>query len=169
MGITDVRREAGRMSFGATAGSEYSGPLGDGEGRRLAPSARVRRTMGRGREVTLPLIPSTPSPPLLPDMVMGRDVGRLGVEGSGHLRIERRDQSKLVKKAAALQALQAQQHRGSGGGLGGAGGVSSSLAFTPLAGLELANPAAGAERARKAAAADGYFSSTGTFSQIRRI
>ena len=139
------------MSFGSTAGSEYSG---------ARPPPRPS--------------PGTPPPPPThtrarthTDMVMGRDVGRLGVEGSGHLRIERRDQSKLVRK---------QQHKGaaaatasSGGGLGGTGGVSSSLAFTPLAGLELANPAAAAERARRAAATDGYFSSTGTFTQIRRV
>lgn len=118
----------------------------------------------------------TPAPPrALADMVMGRDVGRLGVEGSGHLRIERRDQSKLVRRpqqhkgggggAASAHASSA----GGGGGLGGTGGVSSSLAFTSLAGLELVNPAAAAERARKAAAADGYFSSTGTFTQIRKV
>ena len=144
MGGTDVRREVGRMSFGATAGSEYSG----GCTHRL-PLAGEGGTHARA-----------PTP--CADMVMGRDSGRLGAGGSGHVRLVRKDQPKLVKKHKGA-AAQASTHGG------GTGGVSSSLAFTPLAGIELVNPAAAAERARKAAAADGYFSSTGTFTQIRRI
>lgn len=38
MGITDVRREAGRMSFGATAGSEYSGARGAPEAQGVCGS-----------------------------------------------------------------------------------------------------------------------------------
>lgn len=98
------------------------------------------------------------------DMVMGRDSGRLGIAGSGSVRIERKDQSKLVKRQH--KALQYQQHHSSG--LGGTGGASSSLAFASHTGIELLNPAAAAERAQKAVARDGYFSSTGTFSQIRK-
>jgi hypothetical protein len=154
MGMTDTRREVGRMSFADTAGVEFSD---------MAMGAALGEEEGISRGAASPPTHRSPSSPSFA-LRAGRDSGRLGIAGSGHVRIERKDQSKLVKRQHRSQ--QHQHHSSSG--LGGTGGISSSLAFTSHVGLELANPAAAAERAQKAVARDGYFSSTGTFTQIRK-
>ncbi|RYY32614.1 hypothetical protein EON62_05140, partial [archaeon] len=92
------------------------------------------------------------------DVVMGRDMGMLGSGLSGPMKLQRKEQ-KLVKKRQVKEA-----HTGTASSLG-----VTSLAFTPAQGMELANPAAQAERLRKANREfAGYFSTTGSFSTIPR-
>lgn len=121
LGLTDVRREAGRLTF-ATTSSEYS------------------------------------------DLSMGRDSGRLGEGGGGRLRIERKEQ-KIVSKKRKFEQTQSGYL---GGSSGATGGMASSMAFTPGQGLALYNPAAAQARAAKASESAGYFSSTGSFSVIKK-
>lgn len=108
MQLTDVRKEANRMSF-AAADNEYG------------------------------------------DNAMGINHGRLGAEGSGNLRIVRKEQKSMAKK------LKAASYAASNG----TSGLASSLAFTPVQGLELINPQVAAERVRKAN--EKYFGNTSTF------
>eukprot|EP00741_Cyanophora_paradoxa_P007337 tig00001107_g7097.t1 len=89
----------------------------------------------------------------------GRGFGLLGVEGSGKLRITPKDQKIMTK---AKMKLIKQRPTGSSGLTSG---ISSSIVFTPVQGLELVNP-----NAQPAGKKDGgkYFSSSGTFSQIKK-
>lgn len=75
------------------------------------------------------------------DGAMGLDAGMVGSSGSGKLRIERKEQKGLTMKKRRLEGKFA-------GSSGATGGFASSLAFTPSQGIELANPAAAAMRAR---------------------
>lgn len=88
------------------------------------------------------------------DVVMGRSLGRLGQQGTGRMRLERKDQ-KILKKRRVANV---------GGSSGATSGMASSLAFTPHQGIELLNPEAAAEKIRRAN--DKYFSETGTFTQV---
>ena len=101
--MTDVRREANRLTF-ATAGDEYG------------------------------------------DSAMGKTFGRLGQEGSG-LRVIAKEQKKIAKKLKAASYAS------------GSSGLASSLAFTPVQGLELMNPEA--EKQKVAAANKKWFSDSG--------
>jgi hypothetical protein len=101
------------------------------------------------------------------DLAMGHDTGMLGGggggAGSGRLKLERKEQ-RILKRRKLYES-----GGGPGGSSGATGGAASSLVFTPAQGIALANPAAAAERAAKTAGdASGYFSATGTFSQVRR-
>lgn len=73
------------------------------------------------------------------DNAMGISYGRLGQEGSGQLRVVRKEQKQMAKK---LKAASYASHNTSG--------LASSLAFTPVQGLELMNPEAAQERVRQA-------------------
>lgn len=75
------------------------------------------------------------------DGAMGLDAGMAGSSGTGKLRIERKEQKGLTVKKRRLEGKYA-------GSSGATGGFASSLAFTPSQGIELANPAAAAMRAR---------------------
>ena len=79
-------------------------------------------------------------------------MGTLGQSGSGRLRLVKKEK-KVAKRLKTVNV----------GSSGATGGISSSLAFTPVQGFELAKP--GTDTGRKKS--DKYFSNTGTFTQIR--
>eukprot|EP00850_Spirogloea_muscicola_P014370 SM000102S09228 [mRNA] locus=s102:369744:372146:- [translate_table: standard] len=91
---------------------------------------------------------------------IGEGFGMLGQAGSGKLRLSMA-QTKLASKAAKKFKEK------SYGSSGGTSGLSSSLAFTPVQGIELSNP-----QAHMAQLGSGtqstYFSEVGTFSKIKR-
>jgi U4/U6 small nuclear ribonucleoprotein PRP31 len=94
------------------------------------------------------------------DSAMGADTGMLGAGGgaSGRLRMERREQ-KILKKRKLQAAIP-------GGMSGASAGAASSLAFTPLQGIQLADPAAQADRLRRANEqwqTAGYFAASAGF------
>ncbi|EQC36300.1 hypothetical protein SDRG_06405 [Saprolegnia diclina VS20] len=84
------------------------------------------------------------------DNAMGITSGRLGAEGSGTLRVIKKaqKQTKLKLKAATYT----NKHTS---------GLASSLAFTPVQGIELMNPSAAADRVREAN--KKYFGATNGF------
>ncbi|TDH65014.1 hypothetical protein CCR75_001699 [Bremia lactucae] len=92
------------------------------------------------------------------DNAMGITVGRLGQEGSGQLRIIRKEQKQSSKKlrAAKFAAFSA--------GKPPLSGLASSLAFTPVQGIELMNPEAA--KARVAQANKKYFSAASGFVSV---
>lgn len=94
------------------------------------------------------------------DSSMGLDMGMLqsGVNTSGRLRIEQKPQKNVFKRQRmAMQANAAK------------GGTLSTFAFTPVQGIELVNPQlANTKEKTKSGTATDYFSSTGTFSMIRK-
>ena len=71
---------------------------------------------------------------------MGISFGRLGQEGSS-LRIVRKEQKQMSKKLKAASYAATNTHHS---------GLASSLAFTPVQGLELMNPEAATERVARA-------------------
>ena len=88
------------------------------------------------------------------DNAMGITYGRLGQEGSGNLRVVRKEQKQMAKKLkAASFASQSTS------------GLATSLAFTPVQGIELMNPEAAQERVRKAN--EKYFGGGG-FQRVER-
>ncbi|CAN6679964.1 unnamed protein product [Malus baccata var. baccata] len=84
---------------------------------------------------------------------LGEGYGMLGQAGSGKLRVSM-GQSKLPEKVAKNS--------------GATSGLISSLACTPVQGIELSNPQAHAHQLG-GGAQSAYFSETGTFSRIGRI
>ncbi|OQR85801.1 U4/U6 small nuclear ribonucleoprotein Prp31 [Achlya hypogyna] len=84
------------------------------------------------------------------DNAMGISSGRLGADGSGTLRVIKKaqKQTKLKLKAATFT----NRHQS---------GLASSLAFTPVQGIELMNPSAAADRVREAN--KKYFGATSGF------
>ncbi|GMF15869.1 unnamed protein product [Phytophthora fragariaefolia] len=92
------------------------------------------------------------------DNAMGITAGRLGQEGSGNLRIMRKEQKQSSKKlrAAKFAASSARKPPLSG--------LASSLAFTPVQGIELMNPEAA--KARVAEANKKYFSAASGFVSV---
>jgi U4/U6 small nuclear ribonucleoprotein PRP31 len=91
------------------------------------------------------------------DDCMGMDVGMIGKEGSGKLRVNKKD-AKLAKKAR-LKAL-------TGGNSNQTNGLSSSLAFTPVQGIELMNPHAQQQKIRDAN--NKYFGAFGGFNKVTK-
>ncbi|XP_074562687.1 U4/U6 small nuclear ribonucleoprotein Prp31 homolog [Curcuma longa] len=89
---------------------------------------------------------------------LGEGYGMLGQAGSGKLRVSM-GQSKLAAKAA--KRFKEKQY-GSGGATSG---LTSSLAFTPVQGIELTNPQALGNQLGSGTQST-YFSETGTFSKI---
>ncbi|RLN71159.1 hypothetical protein BBJ28_00000212 [Nothophytophthora sp. Chile5] len=92
------------------------------------------------------------------DNAMGITSGRLGQEGSGNLRIVRKEQKQSSKKLRAANFAAS-----SAGGKPPLSGLASSLAFTPVQGIELMNPEAAKARVREAnkkyfSAASGFVS-----------
>lgn len=92
--------------------------------------------------------------------------GGLGVLGSqaggGKIRGVTAQQSKLAMKAAKKMTKEKKF-----GSSGASNGLSSSIAFTPIQGIELVNPTPNATDAKDGT--ESYFSEFGTFSKIRRI
>ncbi|RHY03745.1 hypothetical protein DYB37_000860 [Aphanomyces astaci] len=76
------------------------------------------------------------------DNAMGITVGRLGAEGSGQLRVIKKAQKQTLLKLKAASYASQKNHQQSG--------LATSLAFTPVQGIELMNPSAAAERVREA-------------------
>ncbi|CAL1357157.1 unnamed protein product [Linum trigynum] len=91
---------------------------------------------------------------------LGEGYGMLGQAGSGKLRVAA-GQSKLAAKVAKKFK---ERQFGSGGATSG---LTSSLAFTPVQGIELSNPQAHAHQLGSGIQST-YFSETGTFSRIKR-
>lgn len=90
------------------------------------------------------------------DEVIG--LGALGKEGSGRLRVNVSNKQSLSAKAQKKFKLKAY---GSGGGTSG---LSSSLAFTPIQGIELENPNKNMDAERSGT--ESYFSELGGFSKV---
>lgn len=92
---------------------------------------------------------------------LGEGYGMLGQAGSGKLRVSV-VQSKLAAKAA--KKFKERQY----GSSGATSGLTSSLAFTPVQGIELSNPQAHGN-ALGGGTQSTYFSEVGTFSKIKKI
>ncbi|KAF3331489.1 pre-mRNA processing ribonucleoprotein binding region-containing protein isoform X2 [Carex rostrata] len=92
---------------------------------------------------------------------LGEGFGMLGQAGSGKLRISAA-QSKLKPKATKKFKER------SFGSSGATSGLTSSLAFTPVQGIELTNPQAHGSSLLGSGTQSTYFSETGTFSKIKR-
>jgi U4/U6 small nuclear ribonucleoprotein PRP31 len=86
------------------------------------------------------------------DVAMGQDRGLLNQDEGGGIRV-----------AAKQQTLTKRRRTDSGGG--GGSGLASSIAFTPVQGMEMVNPEAAAERVRVANAK--YFGSSG-FANVKK-
>ena len=100
------------------------------------------------------------------DAAMGLTLGSLGKEGSGRLRqMTSQRQKKMARKEAKQQKKVAGGGSYGGGSASTTSGLSSSLAFTPVQGLELQNPNAAADRVRAANAK--YFGANGGFSSVK--
>lgn len=91
---------------------------------------------------------------------LGEGYGMLGQAGSGKLRVAV-GQSKLASKAAKRFK---EKHYGSSGATSG---LTSSLAFTPVQGIELTNPR-GLANQLGSGTQSTYFSEIGTFSKIKK-
>ncbi|PIA62021.1 hypothetical protein AQUCO_00200185v1 [Aquilegia coerulea] len=91
---------------------------------------------------------------------LGEGYGMLGQAGSGKLRVSI-GQSRLAAKVA--KKFKEKQF----GSSGATSGLTSSLAFTPVQGIELTNPQAHANQLGSGTQST-YFSEIGTFSKIRR-
>ncbi|DBA01298.1 TPA: LOW QUALITY PROTEIN: hypothetical protein N0F65_001803, partial [Lagenidium giganteum] len=89
------------------------------------------------------------------DNAMGITSGRLGQEGSGQLRILRKEQKHIAKKLKAASYSTAKP---------ALSGLASSLAFTPVQGIELMNPEAAQARVREAN--KKYFSADSGFVSV---
>ncbi|KAL7618743.1 U4/U6 small nuclear ribonucleoprotein Prp31 homolog [Lactuca sativa] len=92
---------------------------------------------------------------------LGEGYGMLGQAGNGKLRVSV-GQSKLAAKVAK-KGKDKQYSSG-----GATSGLTSSLAFTPVQGIDLIDPQADANRLGSGSQST-YFSETGTFSKIKRI
>lgn len=91
---------------------------------------------------------------------LGEGYGMLGQAGNGKLRVSV-GQSKLAAKVA--KKFKEKNY----GSSGATSGLTSSLAFTPVQGIELSNPQALANQLASGTQST-YFSETGTFSKIKR-
>ncbi|CAJ2669725.1 U4/U6 small nuclear ribonucleoprotein Prp31 homolog [Trifolium pratense] len=91
---------------------------------------------------------------------LGEGYGMLGQAGSGKLRVSA-GQSKLGVKVS--KKFKEKNY----GSSGATSGLTSSLAFTPVQGIELTNPQAHAHQLGSGTQST-YFSETGTFSKIKR-
>mmetsp|Transcript_9641 Transcript_9641/g.18075 ORF Transcript_9641/g.18075 Transcript_9641/m.18075 type:complete len:490 (-) Transcript_9641:177-1646(-) len=92
----------------------------------------------------------------------GEGIGLLGAaEGGGKLRIQSKG-SKLASKAA--KKMKEKKY----GSSGSTSGLSSSVAFTPIQGIELVNPEQPQQDTRRDGT-ESYFSETGSFSKVRRL
>lgn len=91
---------------------------------------------------------------------LGEGYGMLGQAGSGKLRVSV-GQSKLAAKVA--KRFKEKNY----GSSGATSGLTSSLAFTPVQGIELTNPQANGAHLGGGTQST-YFSETGTFSKIKR-
>ncbi|KAJ3694796.1 hypothetical protein LUZ60_000173 [Juncus effusus] len=92
---------------------------------------------------------------------LGEGYGMLGQAGNGKLRVAV-GQSKL---AAKVTKKFKEKNYGSSGATSG---LTSSLAFTPVQGIELSNPQAAQANLLGSGTQSTYFSETGTFSKIKR-
>lgn len=89
------------------------------------------------------------------DSVMGRTLGVLGRGESGRLRVKKKETKKAAMRLKRV---------GVGGGSGATSGFASSLAFTPVQGLEL--PDMAAQRRKVAEANSKFFGTSSTFSRV---
>mmetsp|Transcript_40392 Transcript_40392/g.67502 ORF Transcript_40392/g.67502 Transcript_40392/m.67502 type:complete len:459 (-) Transcript_40392:216-1592(-) len=87
----------------------------------------------------------------------GKGFGMLGQSGSGKLRVRPADQKALLKVTKKQKTF---------GSSGTTSGLSSSLAFTPVQGLELGNPSA--NPSHRGDPSSKYFGTASTFYQVGR-
>ncbi|KAF1794104.1 U4/U6 small nuclear ribonucleoprotein Prp31 [Phytophthora cactorum] len=125
-------------------------PIPDEKPRRKRGGKHVRREMNRQSFAT--------ADEEYGDNAMGITSGRLGQEGSGNLRIMRKEQKQSSKK------LRAANFAASSASKPPLSGLASSLAFTPVQGIELMNPEAA--KARVAEANKKYFSAASGFVSV---
>jgi len=99
---------------------------------------------------------------------LGYNRGMLGKGGAGKVRMAQIDEKTKVRISKTLQKnLQKQQiYGGSTTVKRQVSGTASSIAFTPLQGLEIMNPSAAEKKVSQANAK--YFSNTGTFHNISK-
>ncbi|XP_038064424.1 U4/U6 small nuclear ribonucleoprotein Prp31-like [Patiria miniata] len=98
---------------------------------------------------------------------LGFSLGQVGKGGTGRIRGPQVDNKTQVKLSKSLQRqLQRQQTHGGRSTVRGreTSGTASSVAFTPLQGLEIVNPQAAEKKASEANA--GYFSTTSGFKRV---
>ncbi|CAI6002348.1 unnamed protein product [Closterium sp. NIES-65] len=92
---------------------------------------------------------------------LGEGYGMLGQAGSGRLRVAAAASNLKTKVAKKFKER-------SYGSSGNTSGLSSSLAFTPIQGIELTNPQAAQMSHLGSGTQSTYFSETGTFSKIKK-
>mmetsp|Transcript_27402 Transcript_27402/g.94818 ORF Transcript_27402/g.94818 Transcript_27402/m.94818 type:complete len:544 (-) Transcript_27402:38-1669(-) len=92
------------------------------------------------------------------DSGMGRTLGVLGTSASGRLRVTKKETKKAATRMKAVGGL--------GGSSGATSGFASSLAFTPVAGLEL--PDLAAQRRKLEEANSKFFGASSTFKGAKK-
>ncbi|CAG7734961.1 unnamed protein product, partial [Allacma fusca] len=99
---------------------------------------------------------------------LGYNRGQMGKTGSGKVRMAQVDEKTKVRISKTLQRnLQKQQvYGGSTTIKKQISGTASSVAFTPLQGLEIVNPSAAEKRVNEANAK--YFSKSGSFINVKK-
>lgn len=95
------------------------------------------------------------------DDFTGEGMGMIGQAGSGRLKVKKKDNQKLAKRLS--RKTQARLRRVKTPSASGVSGMASSIAFTPIQGIELVGPAAHVERKRNN---NTYFSNTGGFLNV---
>ncbi|URD92862.1 U4 U6 small nuclear ribonucleoprotein [Musa troglodytarum] len=144
--VTDMRKLANRMQFGVPEESS----LGELDIQVEVDVYVVLEALATAYWVQLNFISDG----------LGEGYGMLGQAGSGKLRVSI-GQSKLAAKVA--KKFKEKQY----GSSGATSGLTSSLAFTPVQGIELSNPQAHGNQLGSGMQST-YFSETGTFSKIKR-
>lgn len=99
------------------------------------------------------------------ETVTGKGLGMLGQAGSGKVRLSAQEKGIIRKQKA--QEKQQKQYGGAPPGFA-TSGFATSLAFTPVQGLELANPEAQAQAAQKVKQANDRYFSQGGFFQVNK-
>ncbi|XP_027100321.1 U4/U6 small nuclear ribonucleoprotein Prp31 homolog [Coffea eugenioides] len=140
-------------------------PVPDSEPKKKRGGRRLRKTKERYaltdmRKLANRMAFGVPEESSLGDG-LGEGYGMLGQAGSGKLRVSSAGPSKLSAKVA--KKFKEKQY----GSSGATSGLTSSLAFTPVQGIELSNPQALANQLGSGTQST-YFSETGTFSKIKR-
>ena len=90
----------------------------------------------------------------------GKGLGMIGM-GSGKLRVGISKEQKILKKR--------EFNRIPGGGSGATSGLASSLAMTPLQGMELINPDLLKRQVKEASGKESYFSVKSGFSTVIQL
>lgn len=98
------------------------------------------------------------------DEYTGVEYGMIGQAGAGALSVRPKDTQKLKNKISKKTQARMNRIKTSSGTATAIAGTASSIAFTPVQGIELVNP--DLQQKRLGAAGDKYFSSTGSFFRV---